>query len=64
MPAHREVEQLVPMESVGRGGVHRQVQAELERGERRDRAPRRQASEILSLSTHTLVAKNSRIIMA
>jgi hypothetical protein len=76
VPAHREIEQLVAMEAVRRDRVDEEVQAKLEAGEPRHQAPgdRRsggrdlgaaaQASETLSFSTQTLVAKNSRIMAA
>jgi hypothetical protein len=52
------------VETVRGDGVDQQVQAELERGEPREKAPRGQASLIPSFSTQTLVAKKSRIIAA
>jgi hypothetical protein len=64
MPAHGQIEELVPVETVRGDGVDQQVQAELERGEPREKAPRAQASLIPSFSTQTLVAKKSRIIAA
>ena len=64
MPAHGQIEELVPVETVRGDGIDQQVQAELERREPREKAPPGQASLMPSFSTQTLVAKKSRIIAA
>ena len=75
VPPHGEVEQLVPMKLVRGDQVDDHVNGELEPGEHADHADRQrrstvpadwrgQASATRSFSTHTFIAKKSRIMAA